>query len=115
MEMILTGPASVAVNGSAVYGVAAKNLGPTKATGIQVILTVPSDMGVTTVPTGVSYTNGQLILTASSLASGSDVKFQVTLTALSKGTATLTATTSSALSDPVPTNNTETLSTIIKA
>lgn len=114
MEMILTGPASVAVNGSATYGVAAKNLGPNTATDVQAILTIPSDMKVTTVPTGVTYSNGQFTLTAASLGSGADIKFQVTLTALSKGTATFSATTSSAVSDPVSTNNTEMLSTIIK-
>ncbi len=115
MEMILTGPASVAVNGTATYGVAAKNLGPSTATGVEAILTVPSDMKVTTVPAGVTYSNGQCVLTAASLGSGADIKFQVALTALSLGTATLTASTSSALSDPAPANNTETLSTIIKS
>ncbi len=115
MQMILTGPASVKVNGTAVYGVAAKNLGPNTATNVQAILTLPSDLQVTTVPTGVTFSNGQLIMTIASLASGADMKFQVTTTALTLGTATLTATTSSAVSDPVPTNNTETLSTIIKS
>jgi hypothetical protein len=115
MQMILTGPASVAVNGTAVYGVAAKNLGPSTATNVTAVMTVPADMTVTTVPAGVTYSNGQLILTAATVGSGANIKFQVTLTAKSLGTATLSATASSAVSDPNPYNNSATLSTIIKS
>ena len=114
IEEILTGPASVAANATATYGVAAKNLGPNTATAVQEVLVVPSDMTVTAVPTGVTYANGQLTLTAASVASGADIKFSVVLKPLSAGTATLSATASSALSDPVPANNTGTLTTVIK-
>jgi iron transport multicopper oxidase len=115
LQMILTGPASVAVNGTATYGVAVKNLGPSTATNVKAVLTIPSDMAVTTVPAGVTYANGQFTLTAATLASGANVKFQVTLTALSLGTASFSATGSSAVSDPNTANNTGTLSTIIKS
>jgi hypothetical protein len=113
VQMIFTGPSVTYSPAAGAYTVAAKNAG-TSISAVNSVLTlvIPPGAVVGPLPAGVTQVGDTLIYRAASIAPGKNVKFAVTLQL--PATQTLTASVSTDTADPLPDNNTGTVTTVIR-
>lgn len=109
-------PGSADIGTTVVYTITLTNHGPDAATGVSVVDTLPASVDVidaVATKGSVSAGTGTITDTISTLASGEVVTITVRIRPLAEGTATNTASVSSAVNDPVSTNNVATTNTVV--
>ena len=91
------------------------NYGPDTATGVNAVLSLPSQTTFVSATTGCSYANASVTCTRTSLNSAANAAFQVVVTPTSGGTLDATASVSSGVHDPATSNNVAGTSTVASA
>ena len=108
-----TGPALVTEGNNVVYTLTARNLGPTIATGVVVSDPVPAGTTFVSAGAGCSLVAGVVTCNAGTLNPGQTVTFTFTVRAGSGTSIVNTATIAGNQADPIPANNTATVTTEI--
>ncbi|MFO8034766.1 MAG: DUF11 domain-containing protein, partial [Candidatus Bipolaricaulota bacterium] len=94
------------------FTVTVTNLGPSEATGVEVIDELPSGYSyVSSIASQGTYTSGTGVWEVGSLADGATATLDITATVLASGDYTNTATVAGDENDPVPGNNTDSATT----
>jgi|GEM_PF-2404794 len=113
----ISGPTTANPNSTITYSVTTSNLGPVTAANVAPTLQLSPNLPAGSVtPSSGSYNASSGLVTfdpVASLASGSSVTNSVTLVLPASGTLTGTAVSNNSVPDPVLTNNTATITTII--
>ncbi|WP_144400062.1 S8 family serine peptidase [Geobacter pickeringii] len=91
------------------------NNGPSAASSPTVTVTLPSGAAFLSASSGCSYASGAVTCSVTTLASGGSTLFTINSRPAAAGTATTSATVTSATTDPVPSNNSATTSTQVAA
>jgi uncharacterized repeat protein (TIGR01451 family) len=105
---------SVRRNQSFNYTVTVKNQGPTAATVIQLLVTLPASFTLVSTPTGCTSANKTVNCPLSTLASGAVQTFTVPVKPTLKGNFSTTARVTSATADPNTGNNVVTRTTTVR-
>lgn len=112
---VMSGPVSV-TNGNITYSISVNNTGPSTATAVTVTDVLPAGVALVSATPSQGSCSGTATVTCAlgTLAPGSaTVSLVVSVNAGFSGTVANTATVSAAGSDPVPGNNTSTVSTVV--
>ncbi len=104
-----TGPAAVQAGANVTYTISVTNLGPSTASNVVAVDTLPSNATFVSASSGSTLGGGNVVTwPATTLLSGATATFTVTVTAPASGSLFNTASASSPTSDPNPGNNTGT-------
>ena len=122
LRLVKSGPATVAAGGNVTYTLDVDNLGPSAATNVSVVDTLPAGVtfvSVTPSNAGWSCTNAanaSATCTRATWAAGASTTFTIVVTAPAQaGALNNSATVSATTPDPAPGNNTDTASTAVNA
>lgn len=103
------------VNSNLTYGLQIINYGPNAATGVSAVLSLPSQASFVSATTGCSYANALVTCSLASLNSAANAAFQVVTKPTVAATLDASASVSSAVFDPVSSNNVSGSSTVASA
>lgn len=98
-------PDPVLTGANLTYNLQLTNYGPDTATGISAIVSLPSQATFVSATTGCSYANATVTCALTSLNSAANAGFQVVVSPTSEAILNATASVSSAIYDPVTSNN----------
>lgn len=108
-------PDPALVGANLTYDLQLINYGPDAATGVSAVLSLPSQISFVSATSGCSYANSLVTCTLSSLNSASNASFQVVVQPGVATTLDASASVSSAVFDPVGSNNVAGTSTVADA
>ena len=108
-------PDPALVNANLTYDLQLINYGPDTATGISAVLSLPSQASFVSATAGCSYANALVTCSLASLNSASNAAFQVVVKPSAAATLDASASVSSAVFDPVVSNNVSGTSTVANA
>ena len=106
-DLSLTGTSSESISGVVTYSLSVSNAGPLTATGTVVQVAIPSGAALVagSSSSSCSQSSGQVICAEGSLASGNSLPISIAFQLATPGSVTETIYSSSAISDPNPSNN----------
>lgn len=108
-------PDPALVNANLTYDLQLINYGPNAATGISAVLSLPSQASFVSATSGCSHANALVTCSLASLNSATNASFQVVVKPSAAATLDASASVSSAVFDPVGSNNVSGTSTVANA
>jgi virginiamycin B lyase len=114
-DLALSGsaPGSVTGGSNVTYNLTLTNNGTAGATGVTLSNILPSGVTFVSATGGVTPVQGELDFSIGSLAAGASASFTIMVSATTAGTLTDTASTSMIQTDPTPSDNSVTLTTVV--
>ncbi len=106
-------PASVKLGNDLTYNLTVVNHGPSTATGIQVIDTLPAGLTYKSASAGCNLVSGIVTCNQANLANGASALFSIVVTPTAMKTYNNTASVSATTIDPIQTNNSASVSTYV--
>ena len=108
-------PDPALIGANLTYDLQLLNFGPNAATGVSAVLSLPSQASFVSATAGCSYANALVTCSLASLNSASNAAFQVVVKPSAAATLDASASVSSAVFDPVVSNNVSGTSTVANA